>query len=409
MQDFFFESISDVNENHNLSAKFSDEENNYGTVSINQNYGNGMIRPFINDQLNSRINYNLPEGIWKVKWKSSLLGGMNPALILLADNRIIVQGSEVWHLFDTDGKPITANSFAYSDVVVDTVNSLIYTSDNNSMLNAFKLDTGEPAFTLDDLYGTKYLRSFITRIDNTFYVVSNEQIMDAHSSEKPEITYIESQKLSGSIDVDELKILTNAARLKLEKRMSGEVITAAGNEKLFIAYKNTIEVLDAGLNSLASLKENFIPLAMSIDETSNIYLILLDEENKNSLWVINSKFEKIFEYKLKPAEKYTPPCIGYDGIIYLSIGRDILLLSVEKGLILEQSTGTIRGMNILVDNNLLFSEDQYVFALDHKGERKFVFDFDNDIPAIAPVINDKGEIFVASRQFLYCLTTKDQL
>lgn len=407
MQDFFFESVSDVINNKNVSDNYSKQKKNFDSVSINQNYGNGMIRPYINDQLNSRINQTFPAGIWKVKWKSSLLAGMNPEFILLTDNRIVVQGSEVWHLFDISGKSITANSFSFSDIVIDTSNSLIYTSDNNSMLNAFQLDNGEAAFVLDDLYGTKYLRSFITRKDNSFLVVSNEQIMDAHSSEKPEITYIESQSLSGRIETDDLKILTNAARLKLEKRNSGEAISASVNEKLFIAYENMVEVFDFGLNTVASFKGNFIPLAISTDEISNIYLIVRDGKNINSLWIINSKFEKVFDYSLNHADKYNPPCIGFDGTVYLTIGKEILLLSADQGLMLTQTTGTVRGINILADKILLMSEDKYVFALDQKGERKFVFDFDSDIPVTAPVINDKGEIFVASRQFLYCLTTKE--
>ena len=189
----------------------------------NKSGSHRMIRPYINDNLIFRIDQKLPEGIWRIKWKSqNLLNGLNPEFILQSGDRIIIQGSQVWQLFNADGKAIAANNFANSDVAIDPTNSLIYTADYNSMLEAYHLANGELAYILDDLYGVKFQRALVLRMDNTFIAVSNEQIMDPHSSEKPELSFLETQKIGKQIQVDNLKILTNATRVgnwKKENRL----------------------------------------------------------------------------------------------------------------------------------------------------------------------------------------------
>ncbi len=246
-----------------------------------------MIRPYINDNLNSRIDQKLPEGIWRIKWKSQLLNGLNPEFILRSGDRIIIQGSQVWQLFNADGKAIAANNFANSDVAIDPTNSLIYTADYNSMLEAYHLANGELAYILDDLYGVKFQRTFVSRMDNTFIAVSNEQIMDPHSSEKPELSFLETQKIGKQIQVDNLKILTNATRGKLEKRKSAETIAGANNDILVVAYKNHLEYLDLSLNIVSSFEDDFIPMAMSLDDNSNAYVIVKTDDDKYALWIIN--------------------------------------------------------------------------------------------------------------------------
>ena len=183
----------------------------------------------------------------------------------------------------------------------------------------------------------------MTRVDNTFIAVSNEQIMDPHSSEKPELSYLETQIIGKQVQVDNLKILSNAARGKLEKRKSAETIAAANNGMLVIAYKNHVEYLDLSLNLVSSFEDNFIPMAMSLDENSNAYLIVKTDEDKYALWIINLKGQKIFEYSIKQKEKYYPPCIGFDDKIYLNLDTNILAINPDKGLLWDQPTGMTLG------------------------------------------------------------------
>ena len=371
---------------------------------ISEKY-NGMIRPYINDNLNSRINVKLPDGVWKVKWRSQFLKGLNPAFILQYKDRILAQGPDTWELFDIDGKQLIANSYGNSDVVIDPSNLLIYCSDKNSILHAFSLNDGQVAFILDDLYGVNYNRNFITRFDSVFIVLSNEQILDPHSSDKPEITYIEKQNIGTNQHIDYLKILDTSKREKLEKRESGNALAAATGEVFVVAYENHIEFMDKSLSVIRSFKGKFVPVSMSIDSNAWVYIIVISEDKRN-LIILDPNGNKINEFSLPLTDNYKPPVVGFNNEVYVNLNNRIMAFSPQSGLIWEQYTNKISGMVILPDNSLLVSEGEYIFAFDNKGSRKYIRDFQNGPLLTAPFISEKGEIFVADNTFLYCLTTK---
>lgn len=345
--------------------------------------------------------------MWKVKWQTPILGGINPEHLLVSKDRIVIQGSEVWQMFDLNGKAITSNSFANGNVVLDTSNNLIYAVDNNSMIEAYDIGDGTLKFIVDGFYGTKYHRTFLTRTGNALICLSNEQIMDAHSSEKPETAYLEKQNIGGNIQTDDLSIVTTAVREKLEKRNSGLTYAATNGGSFFIAYKDKIEILNEDFSTTNALEDNFTPLALSVDDNSNIYVIVLTEEDKYALWILDSSCKKVSEFPVQAEENYFPPHIGFDGSVYLFNTRMITAVNKDKVKLWEQNTGFTHGAVCLEDNLLLVSEDKYIFAFDSTGERKFVYQFENEIASTPPIINEKGEIFVSTNKFLYCLVSEE--
>ena len=367
----------------------------------------GMIRQYSNDNLNSRVDVKLPKGIWEIKWQSPLIKGLDPQFILAKDERILVQGFQNWQLFDVTGKNISIARFNNSDVIIDPDKSLIYCADQNSMLTAYGLSDGKLNFILDDVYGVKYRRSFITRFQNKLFVVSNEQQLDPHSSEKPDVTYIQIQIMENQVKVDDLKILNNSKRSKIEKRTSAEVIAASTEDQLIITYKDNVELLDQELNISKSYQDKFIPLAISLDEKLNIYLIVQKEDGKPVLWILNSECKRIFEYSLPVSERYEPPCIGYDGTCFVNLGNQILAINPKEELIWNKFTQLVSGMLALSDYNLLLTEGAFILAFDNMGERKFVFEFPTGTKLTPPCIDDKGEIYIADAKSLYCLKIKE--
>jgi len=384
----------------------------YSTLFLNftiqpQNFSDGMIRQYSNDNLNSRVDVKLPKGIWEIKWQSPLIKGLDPQCILVRDERILVQGFQNWQLFDVTGKNISTARFSNSDVIIDPDKSLIYCADQNSMLTAYDLTDGKLNFILDDVYGVKYRRSFITRFQNNLIVVSNEQQLDPHSSEKPDVTYIQIQLMENQVKVDDLKILNNSKRGKIEKRTSAELITASTEEQLIIAYKDNVELLNQELNIIKSYQDKFFPLAISLDEKLNIYLIIKKEDGEPVLWILTSECKRTFEYSLPVSEKFEPPCIGYDGTCFINLGNQILAINPDEGLIWNKFTQPVSGILALSDYNLLITEGGFVLALDNLGERKFVYEFPPGTNLTAPCISEKGEIYIADAKSLYCLKIKD--
>src|SRR5262249_30258060 len=86
-------------------------------------------RPFLNDELNSRLAMRLPQGTWKLRWKAAVEDEFRPTYVLHAGDRILVQGSARWQLFSDDGKPLAADELGASDLVLDAPHALFYLAD----------------------------------------------------------------------------------------------------------------------------------------------------------------------------------------------------------------------------------------------------------------------------------------
>ena len=152
----------------------------------------------------------------------------------------------------------------------------------------------------------------------------------------------------------------------MEKRKSAETIVGANNDILVVAYKNHLEYLDLSLNIVSSFEDDFIPMAMSLDDNSNAYVIVKTDDDKYALWIINLKGQKMFEYSIKQKENYYPPCIGFDNTIYFNLDTNILAIHPDKGLLWDQPCGWLWGITAIANNELLAAEDKYIFAFDER-------------------------------------------
>ena len=384
------------------SKEFSPRLNSQSS-NLNPNQENIMIRQFLNDQLNSRADINLPKGVWEIKWKIPLAKGLNPNLILATDDRVLVCGSKAWQLFDLSGNMILINKYSNSDITIDTQKSLIYCADENSMLVAYNISDGKINFILDEIYGVNYRRAFITRNNNLLLVLSNEQKLDPHSVDDPEDSYIQTQIMNERVSVDNLQILTNSKKGKIEMIESAEVMALANDNYFVITYPDHVEFLDSELNRVKTFNEKFTPLAFSLDENNFVYLVVRTINDKNALWVINSDMEKFFELDLPDSENYQPPCIGFDGTVYINLGNQILAIRTDTGQLWNQYTHHVSGLTALSDNNLLLAEANFILVFNTEGERRLVFEFPEGTHLTMPFINNNGEIFVADKSNLYSL------
>lgn len=364
-----------------------------------------MLRKFVNDNLNSRLSEKLPNGMWEIKWVSPLFKGLKPDLTIQNNDRVLVKGNGVWQLFGTDGKQINTERFNNSDIVIDTANNFIYCDTENGV-TAYNLSDGKLAFILSDIYGINYNRSFISRDDNKFIVLSNEIEPHPHSDYEPENSYIEIQNLGG-IQIDYLGFLKSAKREKIYELPDDQVIMAKNDDNIVVSYTGKIELLDKDFKATPLYENNFTTLSISLDEDQNIYLIILTENGIKELHVITFSGNEIFKSEIPLTDENYPPVLGYNGNIYLIIKNKIQVYNPEKGLVWEKSTGNIRGCLMLADNHLLVSEDKYIIAFDPEGERKFVFMFENEFPVTEPFLSSDGEIFVATQRNLYCLRIKE--
>jgi len=306
-------------------------------------------------------------------------------------------------LFNNEGKPLVSEGFNDGDISIDTTNNLIYCDTKNG-ITAYNLSDGKIKFILSEIYGINYIRSFISRHNNQFMVLSNEIEPHPHSDYKPENSYIETQILS-AIETDYLGILKSVSREKIYELPSDKVIIAKNDDNIVASYSGKIEVLNKELKPKIIYENHFIPFSMSLNE-QYIYMIMKVNDRNPELRVYNYSGQEVFKSEVPLIENYFPPVLGFNNNIYIILKNKIQVYSPDKGFLWEKSTGNITGWIMLADNYLLVSEDKYLFAFDEKGERRFVFMFEHELPVTNPFLNSDGEIFVATQSNLYCLRVK---
>ncbi len=109
--------------------------------------------------------------------------------------------------------------------------------------------------------------------------------------------------------------------------------------------------------------------------------------------------------QFEPAQ--TPPVIGYNYQIYI-LGHDKILAVNPEGKLIWQNSleKKISGASITKNEQLLISAENELLAFDTKARQKIVFALSDDSISTSPILTAKGEILLASRKSLYCLTSK---
>jgi len=365
-------------------------------------------RPFVNDALNSRLAQTLPEGEWTIRSSTSLEPGLRSKHILRAFDRIIIQGDGPWQLFDRDLNSLARGYLDSSDVLLDATNELFYLSDAAGMIEAYSLEDGNRVFSASLIFGHAYYRSFMARKNERMVVVSIEREIDqdAEPEDKPQSSTIEVLKFDEPQQIDQDGILRSSEVVAELIRKTLWLLSALQDETLVVATDNQICLIDFDLQIKTAINGEFAPTAMSLNNAGNIHLVIQDKEGQ-SLWLITPAGEKVYSTNLPKdvANIYHPPIVGYDHRVYLIADKRLLAFSPSGDCIWECKTQSdIGGATITEDNQLLVSIGSELAVFDASCKYKTLYEFKGESLQTPPTLTNGGELLVASRNKLYCLT-----
>ena len=366
----------------------------------------GYLRSFANQSLNSRLTAALPEGNWEILWRTDLDETLHSTFALQTAGRILLQQETSWQLFDHNGAAISWGGRGDGDLVIDTANGLFYHCHHLGFMSAADLFSGELQFLISACLGRGFQRTLISKYDQRAVILSSElPVISGDNERDPEYTFVEAQELGNPPGTDEDNVLTSAKTVSTLISRTMPLLTAAHNGGLVIAVPDHVFLIDENMRITADLQSEFIPLAMSLDETGRICLIVHTEEEKNALWVLTSDGERVIDTDVPAMDNnmYTPPIIGYDHRVYVTLEDRILAISPEGEELWSQYVGAMSGACVTADDRLLVSAGNIVSAFDAQGERQFLFYFPDEILATSPVLTRRGRLIVASQSHLYCL------
>ena len=369
--------------------------------------GGECLRPYINEQLNSRLPENLPSGPWGIRWQADLEPGFPPAFILQSSDRIVVQGTGRWQMFDVNKNSIHIDNFGPSDIVLDPPNSLLYLADRYGVMEARRLADGTLSFALPISGGIEWQRGFFARRGQEFAVVSFQRAIQPHAAADPNAATIETQDLGNPVVVQD-EAVSSAHRTGDFFFATPRAFAAGLGPGIVVAIRNEFLITEFGRKMRARYTDTFDPGPVSLDETARIYA-LVSREGRSSLWSLTSRGERVFALDFGPETvlKLAPPAVGYDHRVFVTTGDSILCVSPEGKLLWRQpSGGPVAGVAVTPDDELIVAAGSVLAGFDARGTRRVIHDFAGDTLLTPPASVKGGGLLVASARRLYRLETK---
>jgi len=363
------------------------------------------LRPYGNDQLNSRAATQLTQDPWRPLWNVDLDDHLDPRFILSDGENILLQGDSRWQLFDMTGRALKIGGLGSSGMVLDPKYKLFYLMDGLGYLSAWHLADGRLSFLIGVDFGNHFFRSFIRRRANSLIVTGVERRI-VPEGPPPQNSLLQIIDLGEPPKVEKDFILSSFKTRVSYMRRSRRLLASCFNDTLVCATENNIYLADLDGNMKKAFTGTFIPLALSLDEGKRIYLIVLDQAGKYALWVVTEEGEQVLEGPLPnpPEHEFISPLVGYDHRIFVMLEARILALNLKgESPWSAYTAGPIAGALVTADDRLLVTEGSYLMAYDRKGERRPLQTFEGETLRTQPLLTKQGLLFVATAEKLYCL------
>ena len=365
------------------------------------------VRPYINDQLNSRLSRDVPEGPIALRWEANLAPEFPTSFVLASGNRILTQSTGRWQLFDPEGKSLGGGKRGAGDLVMDTANGLFYSIDPFGVIEAHSLNNAQLEFSVNISGGEEWYRAFHARRGNEWVIVSFQQQIQPHAPAEPAAVAIDVQDLGNPPDIQQHIVVSAKQKSRLYYELPN-VFAALAGDTLVASMRNQILVTAFGHQVRARLTGKFEPGPLSLDETGRIHALVMQPGHAQpALWVLATTGERVFAFEA-PADvqlRLTPPVIGHNHQVYLTTRDSVMCVSPQGSLLWRRpSQGAVAGIAVTPNDTVLVAEGATLSVLDARGERRVLRAFNGDTLITPPAMTAAGEIVVASAKRLYVLS-----
>ncbi len=367
--------------------------------------GSEVVRAFMNDQQNSRLNEELPKGEWHLSWEA-VLDHENPCqFVLSTGDRIALQCNGRWQLRTMDGRPLALGKLGPGEIVMDSSTRRIYVVDPYAVVETRRQDSGEVEYVISISGGNEWQRAFFATHGRDFVVVSFMRAIDPHALPPP-ATLIEVDDLGEPMKVEDQILVSMNQEAKHFFEASRAYAASLGRNLVVSLGDQIVSATDFGRTIRARYSESpgFGPL--SLDETGRIHALRKGDDHF-SLWVLSPSGERDFalDFPKDLSLRFVPPAIGYDHRIYVSTESEVLCISPEGKILWQRdSGGSIAGLAVTSDHQLLVSAGPALVSFDADGNRHVIYAFTGDRLRTPPISIRGGDILVASMKRLYRVT-----
>lgn len=359
-------------------------------------------RPYVTEELNSRLCRPAPAGRWAIRWEAPLSQDNYPQFVLAAGDRIVVQGNRQWQLLDGAGKALALGPIALSDIVLDPAQQAFFLADTYGYLAAHSSREGRVLYRAS-VHGVQtQFRQFFVRRGPRFLIASWEQDLNPHGRVVPSNGNLEVREFGDPVPVKG-EFADGTRQLAVEDFTAPRLFAAANGARVAVALRDEVLFTDVRLSEKSRYAGDFEPVALSLDETGRVYL-LVKTGGQTALWSVTTAGEKKYETAL-PADAAIaerPPAVALDHRAFVHSATTVYCIQPDGKIAWQQQPGgTIAGLAITADDQLLVAAGQNLLLYDAKGTRRILREFAPDTLVTPPAMLRDGNIVVASRTKLY--------
>lgn len=372
----------------------------------------GYCFRFINPERNSRLNSHLPHtDLWEVKWSSPIKTNDVPWYLLIRNDRILLHSEASWHLFNINGIKTAEGVKDRGDIAISRSEEVFYVNDHSGFLQAIDLLTGKRKFYVYPFLGKGFERSVIFTNGTKIIYKAFELPVMTHNSPltNPSLNILEILNLGTSRETDTDGILKSSPSAENLMLKAGKIISAVHSTTIIAAVTNSIYIIDDKLHVNKELTGNFIPLEMSLDEEMRIYLLVsvqTENEWSTEYWLLDTDGNLYARTKIPLIHNnyIAPPAIDHFHNAYIMNDQKITAVQPSGNILWEEYIQKPLGGVTAGKDYLLVCEGGLLTSFNHKGIRKFIYNFNQDLAAPALLYNN--ELFVVTKTNLFCLRPK---
>lgn len=353
---------------------------------------------------NSRLPAMLGGERWKQRWTASLNGKFAPAFLLRDTSHILVQGRQIWELFDAGGKKIKDQRVANSCIYLDSRSGLFYFANQAAFLEARTLEAGQLRFSLALRFDAVFARVLVGRFGRRIVSVGVDQPRRSATPAPPDTAVIEFSEMGDRIELNSAGLVSSLTRAEALHLKTATVEAAANGDHLYFAVPGYLFRTTTDLQVEAAFSGSFEPRMLSVDEAGYMYLIA-GTSGGAELWVVSPEGKRTARFFIAQdrGEPVGPPIVGYDHRIYLLTRSQAIALDPSGAVLWERPTGgAAAGAGITGDGRLLVSVGSELAVFEPDGTRHVLFTAGEPL-LTPPILTSSGDLLAASAAKLYCL------
>lgn len=365
-----------------------------------------VIRPYLTDELNSRLSIPLPKGRWEIQWRTPVLSEHSPLQLTQALERILlIYGGWPKQLFDRTGKLLSSNLGDGYLPLMDPQSPRLYLA-GQSYLRGFSLEDSSSVFQYNP--GLMGRFQYLLQRPSRFLTAGSSWIMHPHGGIMTDDSRLVVSDLGSPPKADGMGFLTSVHVLGELLINTSRMTVAAHGDTLVFAVPNHIFYVDMDLKLLRAFSGTFEPNRISLDEGGRVFLAAGEPGHPEILAISGQQtLSWRTSIPVTAGALLAPPIIGYDHRVYWLGQKQLVALSPKGDIHWTVDLVAPSGALVTGDNRLLVADGERMLVFDQTNRPVELVHFPGEKLCTNPVLTPDGELIVATDKKLYCLKVKN--